>query len=94
MLATYQGETAGATLSAQARLQVEEQARSKASGSAQRAGTVALVTPHRVVAEDNPEYEATSLARKEQIMSRIMEYGVAQLSYMRARMAKCIRKKA
>ena len=77
-------------LSVESILQVEEQARAKAAGSAQRVGTVAPVMRKAATVEDTPEDEATKLARNKQIMSRIMEYGVSQLPSMRACMAKCV----
>ena len=51
MLAAHQGKTAGAMLAVEALLPVEEQARSKAAGSAQRVGTVAPVTPQAAIEE-------------------------------------------
>ena len=74
MLASKQGKTAEAMLSLDALLQVEEKARSGAVGSAQRAGTAEPVTPQAALADDTPEDEATKLARKEKIMSRVMEH--------------------
>ena len=50
---------------------VEEQARSKAVGLAQRTGVVApIILP--VATDDTADYEASKLARSERINNRIM----------------------
>ena len=49
----YQGKNAECMLSVEALLQVEEQARAKTVGSAQRVGTVAPVTPKATSVEES-----------------------------------------
>jgi hypothetical protein len=58
MAATFQGGGVEAMLSVDALLRVEEEAKSGAVGSAQRAGTAAPVTPTRAAIEETLEDEA------------------------------------
>ena len=50
----------------------------------------AAAHPPRVVVEDDVEDEISKMERKENILGRLIEYGVSQLSSMRASMAKTI----
>ena len=77
MIATYQGGGAEALLSVGVVLQSEQDATSRAVGSAQRAGVAALVAPTRHVVEEVPEDEITKLERKAHMLGRVLEYGVS-----------------
>jgi hypothetical protein len=61
-----------------------------AVGSAQHSGTDAPITPPRNLVEEELEDEVSKPERKEQILSRLLEYGVSHLSSMRASVPKTI----
>ena len=90
MIATYQGGGAEISLSAETVLHHQPVAAATAVGSAQRGGMEAPATPPRTTAEEELEDEVSKLERKENMLGRLLEYGVSHLSSMRASMAKTI----
>jgi len=90
MIATYQGRGADITFSADTVFSSSSVAAALAAGSAQRPGDVAPVTPPRTAMVEDIEHDISIIIRKEKILSRLLEYGVSQLSSMRAAMAKTI----
>ena len=73
MSATYESQTARSMLSVEALLRVEEDAVATAAGRALRTGASAP-------ADETQEVEGQAMARKDKIMTKLMEYvGVTQL---------------
>ena len=90
MIATYQGSGAEITFSADTMFESPSVAATTAVGSAQRLGDVAPVTPPRAAMDEDIEEELNNIERKQRMRGRLLEYGVSQLSYMRASMAKTV----
>ena len=90
VFATYQGGGEEISLSAETVLRHEPVAATTAAGFAQCSGTDAPATPPRNPIEEELEDEVSNMKRKEKMISRLLEYGVAHLSSTRASMAKTI----
>ena len=90
MIATYQGGVAEISLSADTILRQQPVVAATAVGSAQRSGTEAPITPPRYPVEEELDDEVSKLERTENMLSRLLEYGVSHLSSMLASMAKTI----
>jgi hypothetical protein len=90
MIASYQGSGADTTFSTDTVFEPSSVVATPAVGPAQRSGDVAPVTPPRTTAEEDIEDEIHTLERKEKLLGRLLEYGVSQLSSMRASTAKTI----